>query len=162
MPRTTDSGGRAEGLDLVGRGGVGVGADQQGVQEGAPLGGGVDHAHLGRVAVDEAPGRGDGPHRPSYVLAQGETGDRAHPHALRGGVADGHPGEPGRDRVERGALVLAGYEDAADGGALPARLDRHLGHDLPYERTEAGTGGRAAGRATDAGVPAAVDEAGSA
>ena len=77
------------------------------------------------------------PGSPAHLLALLEAGQRAHPDALVGGVADADLARAGpRSPRRRASAIASGHEGPADRGALLAGLDRHLGDELLDEQVE--------------------------
>ena len=88
---------RAERLDLVRLGALRVGDQQDRRDERAALGVGADDLDLLRVAEHDPAGVGQRLDAAPHLLALLEAGERAHPHALGGRVADRRSWPAGRD-----------------------------------------------------------------
>ena len=122
---------RAERLDLVRLGPVGVVAAQQHRrQERAALGVGADDVDLVRVAEHERAGRLQRLQRAAHLLALLQAGQRAHPRRLVGRVADDDLRQPRGHGLDDRVHAVGGHERAPDRGALLPGLDGHLGDQL--------------------------------
>jgi hypothetical protein len=97
-----DGGDRPEGLYLVRSPRIGVGRDQDGVQEGTALRVGIEDFDLVGMALHEPARFRDRPDGPAYIVAVAKADHRSHPDALRCRVAGTHCRQFGRDRVEGG------------------------------------------------------------
>jgi len=74
--------------------------------------------------------------RAADLLALPEAGQRAHPDAVRGRVADHHGGQPVAHRLGHLPRDVGRDEGSPDRGALLTRLDRHLGDQLADVQVE--------------------------